>query len=92
VCRQRAEEWGARFCECSAKAGEGVTDAFDLVIAGILGGWQCVSGMATPAHVPSDALLAQLFPPPTTATATVASFSSPGGNDTETQQQRCVLQ
>jgi hypothetical protein len=70
-----------RFCECSAKAGEGVTDAFDMVIAGIMGGWQCVSGMATPAHVPSDALLAQLFPTPTTATA--ASFSSPGGNGTE---------
>jgi hypothetical protein len=90
VRRQRAEEWGVRFCECSAKAGEGVTEAFDLVVDGFMGGWQCVSGMATPAHVPSDALLAQLFPPPNTATA--ASFSSPGNGAEAQQQQRCVLQ
>jgi hypothetical protein len=67
-----------RFCECSAKTGEGVAHVFDLLVWGMTP-WQCVAHMATPAHIPSEALLAQLFPH--TASST-----------TKTNTQRCILQ
>jgi hypothetical protein len=66
---------GALFCECSAKTGEGVDDVFDLLVDRLMGGWQGMARMATPAHVPSEALLAQLFPHVTT-TATVTNSSA----------------
>jgi hypothetical protein len=61
--RRKAEELGAWFCECSAKTGEGVARVFDLLADRLLmSGWQRVAHMATPAHVPSEYLLARLFP------------------------------
>jgi hypothetical protein len=75
------------FCECSAKTGKGVADVFDLLVDGLMGGWQRVTHMATPAHVPSEALLAQLFPH-VTATAT----NSSAGASEQQQPPRCALQ
>jgi hypothetical protein len=77
---------GALFCECSAKTGEGVDDVFDLLVDRLMGGWQRVAHMATPAHVPSEALLAQLFPHATTAN------SSGAGASAQQQVPRCALQ
>jgi hypothetical protein len=74
---------GAWFCECSAKTGDGVAEAFDLLVNCLMRGWGRVAHMATPAHVPSEALLAQLFPH-TPDTSTTAGASA--------QQQRCALQ
>jgi hypothetical protein len=81
--RQKAEELGVLFCECSAKTGEGVAEAFDLLVDCLMRGWQRVAHMATPAHVPSEALLARLFPDPATGTTAGASAQ---------QTQRCALQ
>ncbi|ELR11988.1 Ras subfamily protein [Acanthamoeba castellanii str. Neff] len=86
--RAKAEELGALFCECSAKTGEGVADVFNLLVGRLMGGWQRVTHMATPAHVPSEALLAQLFPH---ATATVTNSSS-GDSVQQQQPPRCALQ
>ena len=83
--RRKAEELGVLFCECSAKTGEGVADVFDLLVDRLMGRWRCVAHMATPAHVPSEALLAQLFP----HTGTVST--SPGAS-TQQQTQSCALQ
>lgn len=58
---QKAGELGMLFCECSAKTGEGVANVFHHFVW-VLTSWQHVEHMATPAHVPSEALLAQLFP------------------------------
>jgi hypothetical protein len=77
---------GALFCECSAKTGEGVADVFNLLVGRLMGGWQRVAHMATPAHVPSEALLAQLFPHATTAN------SSGAGASAQQQVPRCALQ
>jgi hypothetical protein len=85
VCRRRAKEWGVLFCECSATANEGV-DAFLLLVAAMQTSWQRPAGMATPDHVPSESLLAQLFPPP------VIAGAEPSSTDAEAQQQWCVLQ
>ncbi len=89
--RQKAEELGAWFCECSAKTGEGVADAFDLLVNCLMRGWGRVAHMATPAHVPSEALLAQLFPP---GGVTPTATSSGAGASAQPQQQpsRCALQ
>jgi hypothetical protein len=88
--RRKAEELGLLFCECSAKTGEGVADVFDLLVDRLMGGWQRVARMATPAHVPSEALLAQLFPPGG-VTATTAS-SSAGASAQPQQPSGCALQ
>jgi hypothetical protein len=85
VCRRRAREWDVLFCECSATTNEGL-DAFLLLVGAMMTSWQRPAGMATPYHVPSEALLAQLFPPPLTAVA------QPSSTDAEAQQQWCVLQ
>ncbi|ELR16560.1 Ras family protein [Acanthamoeba castellanii str. Neff] len=84
--RRKAEELGALFCECSAKTGDGVAHVFDLLVGGLMGGWQRVAHMATPAHVPSEALLAQLFPHATAVT------NSSAGASTQQQPPRCALQ
>jgi hypothetical protein len=77
--REQAEEWDASFCECSAKTGEGVSAVFNLLILRMMmGGWQLVAGMATPAHVPDEATLA----------AALCSISS----DTKMNNQMCLLQ
>ncbi|ELR11991.1 Ras subfamily protein [Acanthamoeba castellanii str. Neff] len=89
--RRKAEELGALFCECSAKTGDGVDDVFDLLVDRLMGGWQGVARMATPAHVPSEDLLARLFPHVTT-TATVTNSSAGDSTQQQQKQPRCALQ
>jgi GTPase SAR1 family protein len=86
TCRQQAQRWGVPFCECSAKTGEGVPGVFEAVLASMMSsGWQIVAGMATPAHVPSEALLAQLI-----ALHSPSQLQEAGGGARE--QWQCVLQ
>ena len=49
---------GALFAECSAKTGEGVSNAFDRLVEHVAGGWRTVAGMGTPAYVPAEATFA----------------------------------
>lgn len=56
--RLRAAELGVLFAECSAKTGEGVQNAFDLLVEHVAGGWRTVGGMETPAYVPAEATFA----------------------------------
>lgn len=56
--RLRAAELGVLFAECSAKTGEGVRNAFDLLVEHVAGGWRTVGGMETPAYVPAEATFA----------------------------------
>jgi hypothetical protein len=66
------------FGECSAKTGEGVIAAFDLLMDRMMMAyWTDVADMGTPAHVPSDALIDKL--PASTAPDTII-------------QRRCLLQ
>jgi hypothetical protein len=89
--RQRAEELGAQFCECSATTNDVVdADVLLLLVAAMQTSWQRPAGMAAPAHVPSEALLAQLFPPPPVVAATAEPTSS--GTDAPVAQSWCVLQ
>lgn len=71
---QKAEELGTLFCECSAKTGEGVANVFHHFVW-VLTSWQYVEHMATPAHVPSEDLLAQLF----LHTGTTTKTNTPAG-------------
>jgi hypothetical protein len=78
--RQQADEWGVPFGECSAKTGEGVIAAFDLLVnCMMMSYWMDVADMGTPAHVPSDALIDELPDSSSTAPDTI-------------KQRRCLLQ
>ncbi len=86
--RRKAEELGLLFCECSAKTGEGVANAFDGLVEHVAGGWRNVAGMGTPAYVPAEATFALYCGPAAGVGATPLQKAKEGVK----KEAKCCLQ